>query len=67
MNTPILTRHPRTVERLQRDAEWARDTYEMHWDVCRSRMAGRDCLKCDHLDDAAFAAERAYLEARDAN
>lgn len=53
----------RSVESLQRDAEWARDTFEIHWSVCRSRMADRFCQKCEVLDVAAFAAERAYLEA----
>lgn len=52
-----------SVTDLQRDAFEARDRYETHWDVCRNRMADRDCLKCDQLDTAAFAAERAYLEA----
>lgn len=54
-----------SVATLQRDAVWARDTFEIHWSVCRSRMADRFCQKCDDLDVAAFAGERAYLEVRD--
>lgn len=60
--TPSAQATPSLGE-LQRAAAWQRDSFTMHWDRCRTRLAGRFCLACDQLDRAAFAAERAHLEA----
>jgi hypothetical protein len=52
-----------TVAQLQREALWKRDASEIHFDVCRTRMADRFCQRCEDLDIDASGAERAYLEA----
>lgn len=62
MVTQTLAHETLTVEQLQAAATWARQSYEIHFDRCRSRHV-RFCLACDELDIAADQAERVYREA----
>ena len=51
-----------TPDELVSDAEQA---FAIHWQACRTRRTGRDCLRCDQLDAAVRVAERnaAFLPA----
>lgn len=63
----MIVAEPLTVEQLQRAAVWARETSEIHFDVCRTRLKDQPCQRCEDLDIAAHRAERVYLEASRGN
>ena len=46
------------VAELRASAQWAGDSYFIHFDLCRARKAGLDCLKCQQLQSVADAAEQ---------
>lgn len=60
---PIPAANDGGVTELQRAAFWARDSFEIHWGVCRTARAGEHCQRCEDLDIAAFRLECAALEA----
>lgn len=57
--TPAVALHLASVAASEANAR-----YEAHWDRCRTRIAGRPCLRCDQLDQDANRAADAERQMR---
>lgn len=59
LRTQCSTPDALQLEQLRWDARVADARYAIHFDRCRTRIAGSPCRRCDDLDSEANRAETA--------